>query len=161
MNTEEQKRAFTESLAGNRDKLQSLIRNHINEPTLRADVYQDIVLEAWRSYPKFRREASFGTWVYRIALNVIYLYYRNRQKKQSPETMMPPAPTTTEGISPQAARLRQAIQRLPDIEKSMITAHLDDYSNQEISDIFGISVNYVRVKLHRIKAQLKAELTKN
>lgn len=60
-------------------KIRNLIRTHISDVNLREDVFQDVLLEAWKSYAKFKNASSFGTWLYRIALNVIYLSYRKKK----------------------------------------------------------------------------------
>jgi RNA polymerase sigma-70 factor (ECF subfamily) len=51
--------------------------------------------------------------------------------------------------------LWNAIRQLGDIEKMLITLHLEDYSNEEISSILGITKNNVAVKLHRIRQHLE------
>jgi RNA polymerase sigma-70 factor (ECF subfamily) len=51
-------------------------------------------------------------------------------------------------------RLQQAIRRLAETDRAIISAHLDGYNNGEIAEIMGIGLNHVSVKLHRIKQQL-------
>lgn len=65
-----------------------------------------------------------------------------------------------ESVSPQAEKLYQAISRLKSVEKSIISAHLDGYSNIEIAEIMGLSANHVAVHLYRIKQQLTIVLKK-
>ena len=63
--------------------------------------------------------------------------------------------------SDRSHKLALAIRQLGEVEKSIITLHLEDYTNEEISDIIGISKNNVAVKIHRIKDHLKKKLNGN
>lgn len=152
---------FLTLVALEQQRLRNLIRTHVEDATRREDVLQDVLLEAWKSYPKFRADAAFSTWLYRIALNVIYLSYR--RVGRSPKLVTtPPAqldsPAPSEPASPQVERLRRAISRLQPVDKTIVTAHLDGYRNPEIADITGLSANHVGVRLHRIKTQLTRDL---
>ena len=54
---------------------------HPNAPL--NDLYQDVVLNLWKAYPKFRKECKISTWIYRIALNTCISFYR--KEKNVPE----------------------------------------------------------------------------
>ena len=43
------------------------------------DLYQDVILNLWKAYPKFRRECKMSTWIYRIALNTCISFFRNAE----------------------------------------------------------------------------------
>lgn len=47
------------------------------------DLYQDVILNLWKAYPKFRRECKMSTWIYRIALNTCISFFR--KEKNVPE----------------------------------------------------------------------------
>ena len=47
------------------------------------DLYQDVLLNLWKAYPKFRKECKVSTWIYRIALNTCISFYR--KEKNVPE----------------------------------------------------------------------------
>lgn len=152
---------FLALLAPEQHRIRNLIRTHVDDPARRADVLQDVWLEAWKSYPKFRAEAAFGTWLYRIALNVIYLSYRRDARAPRLVTTghaHPDLPAASEPVSSQAEKLYRAIAALKTVEKTIITAHLDGYSNPEIADITGLSANHVGVQLHRIRKQLSQSI---
>lgn len=153
--------AFLALVAPERRRLRNLIRTHVDDAARREDVLQDVLLEAWKSYPKFRAEAAFSTWLYRIALNVVYLAYRRVGRSPKLVTTEPArldAPALRETVPPRAERLRHAIARLQPVDKTIVTAHLDGYRNPEIAEITGLSANYVGVRLHRIRALLTREL---
>lgn len=63
-----------------------------------------------------------------------------------------------ENAHPEKERLYRAISLLSDADKALITLYLDDYSYEEMADIMGISINYVGVKLSRIREKLTQKL---
>lgn len=123
------------------------------------DMYQEIVLQAWKSMDRFRGDSQFSTWLYRISLNTVmtFLKKESRLKKESLDTELPIATSVNEPTD-RSMKLMLAIKQLSDVEKSVITLHLDDYSNDEIAEILGVSKNNVAVKIHRIKEELKKKI---
>lgn len=121
------------------------------------DLYQEILLQAWKSYASFRGEAQFSTWLYRIALNTILTANRKTQPIYVAE--VPEALEHPNGEERQ--RLQAAIRQLPETDRAIISLHLDGYDNKEIAAIVGISANNTGVKLHRIRQQLSKMLHKN
>lgn len=129
----------------------------------RRDLFQEILAQLWKSYPSFRQEAKFTTWMYRVALNTAITTFKKtkRQPDQSGLTIENVQlaneeydPTTDE----QMRLLHQAVARLSGIEKSIILLFLENKSYEEIAEITGITQNYVRVKMNRIKNKLKKQM---
>jgi RNA polymerase sigma-70 factor (ECF subfamily) len=90
------------------------------------DLYQDVVLNLWRAYPKFRRECKVSTWIYRIALNTCISFIR-----------------------------KEKINRLGQLEKSIILLYLEEKSYEEIAEITGLTITNVATKISRIKDKLR------
>lgn len=130
----------------------------------RQDLFQEIVIQLWKSFPRFRGEAKFSTWLYRIALNTAISDLR-RQKKNIATTDPGKLPAEVEDISyyhQREERLQQlhlAISQLTEIEKAVIMLYLEDKSYDEMEEILGIPQNNLRVKVNRIKEKLR-KLTK-
>lgn len=129
----------------------------------RRDLFQEILTQLWKSYPSFREESKFTTWMYRVALNTAITTFKKtkRQPDQSGLTIDNVQlaheeydPTTDE----QMRLLNQAITHLSGIEKSIILLFLENKSYEEIAEITGITQNYVRVKMNRIKHKLKKQM---
>lgn len=122
------------------------------------DLFQDIVYQLFKAYPKFRNESKVSTWMYRIALNTAIASLRkNRIKLNYPEEL-PSNITVPERQSENEIRMYEALRKLNSAEKAMITLFLEDYSYKEIGEIVGITENYVGVKMSRIKVKLKSIL---
>jgi len=130
----------------------------------RQDLFQEIVVQLWRSYPGFRGEAKFSTWLYRIALNTAISDLR-RQKKQFSSIDPVFLPTQLQDIQysgekeEQLQQLYAAIDQLTEIEKALVMLYLEDKSYDEMEEILGINQNNLRVKMNRIKEKLR-KLTK-
>ena len=121
----------------------------------RQDLFQEIVLQAWKTYPAFRYESKFSTWLYRVSLNTA-LAARRKEKNQiiqSYENM------TVRGLQEDEneplEKMYSAIESLNEIEKSIVLLYLDAYSYEEMEEILGISSGALRVKMSRIKQKLK------
>ncbi|MGN7820053.1 RNA polymerase sigma factor [Chitinophaga varians] len=139
--------------------LHKICRLYRDTPEDREDLFQEIIYQLWKSYPSFQGQAKLSSWIYRIALNTALASFRKKKPRVSypdslPDNIVVPAPVPTE----QQEQLFQALQQLSDAEKAIITLYLEDLSYQEIAAITGIDVNYVGVKLNRIKGKLKTIL---
>ncbi len=124
------------------------------------DLFQEIVLQLWKSFPKFRYESKVGTWMYRIALNTAIAIFRKNTiqlefKESIPKNYLLSQPDSS---SENEERMFEAIRRLDQTERVLIALFLEDYPYKEIAEITGITENYVGVKINRIKEKLKKHL---
>lgn len=124
------------------------------------DLYQEIVLQAWKTYPSFRGDAKFGTWLYRLCLNTIFTLHRKINRVEYTDTSKYEERASDSPAYDDAERLYKAIRTLAETERAIISLHLDGYDNTEIGEFMGITANLTAVKLHRIKQQL-AKLLKD
>lgn len=163
-NSELQK-TFENLVKTNERLIYKICRLYGNSEDDRQDLYQDIVIQLWKAYPKFRGEAKLSTWLYRIGLNVAITQFR-KQKKQIYATdiytlnMDFPEDASHITETEQFKTMYAAIEKLNDIEKAIVMLYLDDKSYDEMEDILGISNGNLRVKMNRIKEKLR-QLTKN
>lgn len=120
------------------------------------DLYQEILLQSWKAFTKFRGDSKFSTWLYKVSLNTILTANRKVSLTDYKDSVDEDAAVVAHSsVAQEDARvLKQAIRRLNETDKAIISLHLDGYGNGEISEIMGIAVNHVAVKLHRIKSQL-------
>ena len=123
------------------------------------DLFQDILLQLWKSYPTYNGQSKFSSWMYRVALNTAISQFRKEKKgdinfiRELPVNII-----TDENFNEQQERskiLYEAIGKLNKGEKSIIILYMDDYPYEEIADIIGISVSNVGVKINRIKSKLQ------
>ncbi len=147
---------FLAQVSASQGIIYKLVGVYANDSEEKKDLYQEILLQAWKSLPSFKQEAKFSTWLYRICLNTIFTYQRKRNRLQYTDSLEDIAPAVQHsGLQKEnAVRLQQAIRRLQETDRAVVCMHLDGYENGEIAAVLGISLNHVSVKLHRIKQQL-------
>ena len=121
------------------------------------DLYQEVVLNIWKAFPKFRRECKISTWIYRIALNTCISFIRKEKNIPEIVTLTQEADCSEEDDETQALlqHLYRIINRLGQLEKSIILLYLEEKSYEDISEITGLTVTNVATKLNRIKDKLK------
>jgi RNA polymerase sigma-70 factor (ECF subfamily) len=153
----ERERLFLEILEGNRVRIQRLCYGYLNSAADVEDLFQEIMTNVWNSLPAFRGEAKASTWLYRIAVNTA-LMYRRKWKRGETLTDVPDGrrgPQQNLEDQERLFALRRAISSLPDQDRLIVTLLLEGLSYREIADITGITINYVGVRISRIKHALE------
>ena len=121
------------------------------------DLYQEIVCNLWRGWPKFRGESDPTSWVYRIALNTAGMELRKRKQNERYEFIPLDenlADTLAEETDPRREHLYNLTDQLPDDEKKLLLLHLDYLSNAQIADILSTTEAAVKQRLYRIRQKL-------
>ncbi|UCG48029.1 MAG: RNA polymerase sigma factor [Phycisphaerales bacterium] len=140
------------------------------------DLTQEVLLRINKGLKDFKGRSSLSTWVYRIATNVALDRMKSRSFRQDNETV------ALEGTDadPDAGHIcidekslsaereairnemneciREYVDKLPaDYRTVVILSEIKDLKNQEIADILGISLDTVKIRLHRARVRLRAE----
>jgi len=133
-----------------------------NDPEIRNDLFQEIVLQLWKSFPSFRGEAKITTWMYRIALNTAISGFRKETRKVKTEDLKDAHFNISENGNDNKEenfqKLQSAIKQLTEIDRAMIMMALEEVPYDEIADTIGISQNNVRVRMNRIREKLRKML---
>ena len=121
-----------------------------------ADLFQECLINLWRSWPRFEGRSDVRTWIYRISLNVCVSLDRKRRRHPTIPLTMDINPYEEDNQnSRQMEILRQRINQLPPIDRALVLMWLENMSYDEIGAVVGISAKNVSVRLVRIKEQLK------
>ena len=139
---------------------------YCNDEEDRKDLFQEILIQLWKSYPNFRGDAKFSSWMYRVALNVAISNLRKSKTKKEDSTLPESFDSISresdeQSLSLEKGLLREAIRKLNEIEKAIMVLYLEEKPNDEIAEIMGITQNNVRVKMNRIRNKLKETLNPN
>ena len=122
-----------------------------------ADLFQDILVNLWKGFAKFRGESSMSTWIYRVSLNTCIS--ADRKKKRRGETvplnMNINLFADSDEDTRQVRMLRSRIGRLGPFDRAIVLLWLENLSYDEIGAIVGISAKNVSVRLVRVREQLK------
>lgn len=152
--------SFVTNLEQNQNIVHKVCRIYTNDQESHNDLFQEITIQLWKAYPKFRGDAKFSTWMYRVALNTaITLYRRSKRsiKTADLDTMnfRLKAEEYDEEVEQQLKLMYAAVKQLNDIEKALVFLYLEDKSYKEIADTMGISEVNARVKMNRVKTKLQ------
>jgi RNA polymerase sigma-70 factor (ECF subfamily) len=138
---------------------------YMDTRTDKEDLFQEITLQAWKSFSTFRGDAQFSTWLYRVALNTAITFFRKEKRRPTvlhkdflPEIFE----ENNDAVEREKLQLMyQSISALSKIDKALVMLYLDDYNYNDIGEVLGITANNVAVKLNRIKLKLKESTQKN
>lgn len=128
------------------------------------DLFQEITIQLWKAYPKFRGDSKFSTWMYRVGLNTAITLYRKSKRRIQSQNIedfyfkIPHSEPYDNTEDQQLEMIYKAIQNLNDIEKALVFMYLENKHYKEISETIGISEVNARVKMNRIKKKLKQQL---
>ena len=140
------------------------VRLTANEEDAR-DVVQEAYLRAWKGIRRFRGDAQFSTWMYRITANAAstMTQRRSRQRTTNLDDVADPVEMRLEhqpeGAAESAAaldRLGEAVTQLPPkLRVIVVLKDVYDLSHEDIADELGISVAAAKVRLHRGRKKLR------
>ena len=159
MHDTERERIFSDWLAGHKGILFKVVHAYAFEHADRQDLFQEIVIQVWRSVDAFRGDSSVPTWMYRVALNTAIAWTRkerrHRRGKQPFEVVEGLLMTVpAEERDPRVEWLYRKIAQLEDVDRSVALLLLDGFSYREIAAIVGLTESNVGVKINRIKSAL-------
>lgn len=129
----------------------------------RQDLFQEILIQLWRAYPKFRGESKISTWMYRVGLNTAISYFRKAKRRPqksdlSSDLLQIANEGKDEEYEEKARMLKDAISQLNKVERALVMLYLEDKNYEEIAEVLGVTANNARVKMNRIKNKLKTKL---
>ena len=157
---------FVEMLNTHRGIIYKVCNLYCYDDEAKKDLFQEIVLQLWKAFPSFRNEALNTSWMYRIGLNTAISNLRKESKKidrktiTSEEFQIPDMSFYIEE-NEKLCMLKQAIEKLSEIEKAIIMLYLEEKTYDEIAEIIGISNSNVGVRLNRIKQKLEKIIKSN
>ncbi|MDG5492974.1 RNA polymerase sigma factor [Psychroserpens sp. SPM9] len=155
--------SFVELLEKHQNIVHKVCRLYTNNQDAHNDLFQEITIQLWKAYPKFRGDAKFSTWMYRVGLNTaITLYRKSKRSIKTQEfesvSFKIKAEAYDDTEEQQLKLLYKAVHQLNDIEKALVFLYLEDKNYNEISETLGISEVNARVKMNRVKKKLKTIL---
>ena len=144
--------------------LYKIARSYTLEEVDFKDLYQEMLIQLWQSYARFKGESKISTWIYRVVLNTALTFQKKQKRKQAINTMDHISfkiPDDSRGGVEQVFQkeekiemLYKCINQLGKDERAIILLHLDEKKYDEIAEIIGLTTSHVGVKLLRIKKQL-------
>jgi len=124
------------------------------------DLYQEVLIQGWQSYQRFKGNSKFSTWLYKVCLNTALT--RKKADEVSGKHIEIEEAERLHSASGNQFESQDLLQKvlsvLSDGDKAFILLFMDGYSYEEIAEVMGVTVNHTGVKINRIKNKLKTLL---
>lgn len=159
--------SFNEIIKENSNRIMRICSYYSSGNSNTDDLYQEVLINIWKSLEKFRGESAISTWIYRIAVNTCLTHSAKTGKYYSliinatPEMFNVLADDEhLESIQKEQnfEALTNELNLLSVIDKALISLVVEGLSTKEISDVIGITEPNVRTKICRIKNELRKKL---
>ncbi len=156
---------FKQIVSENEQRISGICRYYSSNDEDCQDMYQEVLINIWKSLDSFRGEAQISTWIYRVAVNTA-LGFTNKEIRRQKVFLgqndnhlknlvdMDDNPKKEELLQ----ILENQINQLSVIDKIIMTLVMEGVNHKEIASVIGITEPNVRVKIHRIKTELKDAL---
>ena len=151
---------FLNDFEKNQNIVHKICRIYTTNQDEHNDLFQEITIQVWKNYSKFRGEAKFSTWMYRVALNTAISLFRKSKRKIKTQDFSDvsfkiKSVDYDDTKDKQLKALYLGIRGLNDIEKALMFLYLEDKPYKEIAKTLGITEVNARVKMNRTKQKLK------
>jgi RNA polymerase sigma factor (sigma-70 family) len=152
---------FLQTLETNKDKIFRICRSYSTDADDANDLFQEVLLNIWKSLPSFSNQSNIDTWVFRITINVCLRAKQFSDKKQKHFVKLDSInlenireTTNSNENEEKFLKLSKCIEKLEGAEKTIILLYLEDLPYKEIASVIGLTENHVAVKIKRIKNKL-------
>ena len=156
--------AFERLYRGHVARIHSLARRIVG-PDDADEATQDAFVRAWEKLGTFRGEASFGTWLHKVAVNVVLA--RRKKLGIQRERFTADGETTMTRVSGRVDRpdltvdFEAAVETLPPGARQVFVLHdVEGYKHREIAELLGVTAGTTKAQLHRARMMLRAHLTR-
>lgn len=158
-----QEKTFIEFFKPNQKLIHKICRIYTDNAEDHDDLFQEITIQLWKSFPSFKGDAKFSTWMYRVALNTAITLFRKPQKRNAQTIDIDVSSLKIEyevyeDEEHKLQKMYKAIHELSDVEKALIMMYLEEKPYKEIGEILGITEGNARVKMNRAKNNLKTKI---
>ena len=158
MDTKQLEKEFLDMIEAQKRTIYKVCYMYANDQDDLNDLFQETVLNLWKSFPSYRGDSKLTTWVYRIAMNTCISFLRHASTRPQTVPMTANVASQMAADEDTEARLQdlyKLINQLGKLERALILLWLEERSYQEMAEILGLSKANVAVKLNRIREKLK------
>ncbi len=158
------RRAFERLYRLHMDRVYSLCARMLGDRVIAEEVTQDVFVRVWEKLPQFRAESAFGTWLHRVAVNVVLSHRKSagisQARMSNDEASLDAAPTRPVSVG-ERLDLEAAIAGLPNGARKVFVLHdVEGFTHEEIGVQLGITPGGSKAQLHRARMLLRTALTR-
>ncbi len=157
----ERETIFLNALEENQEKLFRICSIYSEDEEDAKDLFQEVLVNVWRSMSTFKGNSSIGTWMFRVTLNICLRFNSKYNKNQNRFIRLDSMTISNFGSEENSEEeneklktLRKCVKKLNDGDKAIVALYLEGLVYREISSVLGLSENHVAVKIKRIKSKL-------
>ncbi len=157
---------FITIIKSNQRLIYKVCYTYCRDTESRKDLEQEILVQLWKSLPRFDGRAKLSTWIYKIALNTAFLFYRNEEKHTKHKAILDESvfqiPDGNQSLEQEEkiVELYRFIDNLDELDKALMMLYLDNNKHKDIADILGITQTNVATKISRMKGRMKEYFNK-
>jgi RNA polymerase sigma-70 factor (ECF subfamily) len=156
--------AFDELMRAHEDRVFATCLRMMRNRDEALDATQDVFLTVFRKADRYKEQAAFSTWLYRVSINMSYDHLRRRKRKRTesmPDHFDPSDPRSGDEFG--AVELRPDIDAAlatisPDFRAAVVLVDLEGMSLDGAADTLDVPVGTVKSRLFRARKQLSQEL---
>ncbi len=156
---------FLQHINQHKGIIHKVARMYMDNADDREDLFQEIILQLWKSYERFQGNSHFSTWMYRVALNTALTFFKKEKRKLAQPMLHEPFDLVDESATSekesQLSHFYTAVHQLNKVEKALIFLFLEGQSHREIAINLGITEVNARVKLNRTKEKIQQIIKSN
>jgi RNA polymerase sigma-70 factor (ECF subfamily) len=156
-------RAFERLYHAHVPRIHSLARRMVGQDDA-DDLTQEVFVKAWDKLDTFRGESAFGTWLYRLGINLMSTYRQARSRRPTwiaDETEENPVASRVGEVDWSSIDIDAAMADLPDGARKVFVLHdVEGYRHEEIAEMLGIQPGTSKSQLHRARMLLRAQLSR-
>ncbi len=144
---------FDSVIESNQGRIRHIVSRYCT-PEEFEDLYQEILLQLWRSFDSFKNNSSRETWLYKVALNTACTFVSTNIKNRELDDTLSKLNIQEEQYgqeSCQADILNNFMKTLGDIDANILMMYLDGISSEGMAEVVGINASAVRARIKRIK----------
>jgi RNA polymerase sigma-70 factor, ECF subfamily len=156
--------AFDELMQAHQDRVFSVCLRMLRHREAALDATQETFLTVFRKADRYKAEAAFSTWLYRVAVNTCYDQLRRAKRKDAdrlPEYLDPPDPAAGDDFESVEVRpdIESALQRIaPEFRAAVVLVDLEGLSLETTAEMLGVPVGTVKSRVFRGRRQLAEQL---
>ncbi|MEN8233418.1 MAG: sigma-70 family RNA polymerase sigma factor [Actinomycetota bacterium] len=156
--------AFDELVRAHEDRIFAICLRMMQNRDEALDATQDVFLTVFRKADRYKEQAAFSTWLYRVAVNTCYDHLRRRKRKRAdalPEHYDPADPRSGDALNAVELRpdIEAALAKLgPDFRSAIVLVDLEGMSLEGAADTLQVPIGTVKSRVFRARRQLAQEL---
>ena len=158
---------FREAIGENSQRIFRICSYYFTDPDDRNDAYQDSLIRIWENLSGFKGNSKVSTWIYRVVVNTCLSFLRKEKRRKHMfddgkdyEISDSSNPKTLEEslvFDDKLIFFMNFMNRISLADRTLVSLYLEELTTKEMAEITGFTEVNVRVKIHRIKEQIKKE----